>query len=102
MGTELFAIVKAKELRTFGDVLAHSGRGHGCEICKPAVASILASLNNGHILGETQVDPLLFGRCQRDVQILEMERELEPELRPQPGRLHREPVPELGRVDGEG
>jgi nitrite reductase (NADH) large subunit len=42
--TELFAIVKAKELHTFGDVLEHAGSGLGCEICKPAVASILASL----------------------------------------------------------
>ncbi len=42
--TELFAIVKAKELRTFGAVLAHAGQGLGCEVCKPAVASILASL----------------------------------------------------------
>jgi nitrite reductase (NADH) large subunit len=31
------------------------GTGRGCDICKPAVASILASLNNGHILSETQV-----------------------------------------------
>jgi nitrite reductase (NADH) large subunit len=42
--TELYAIVKVKELRTFADVLSHCGRGLGCEICKPAVASILASL----------------------------------------------------------
>ncbi len=42
--TELFAIIKAKELRTFAATLAHCGRGLGCEICKPAVASILASL----------------------------------------------------------
>ncbi|MBA3480893.1 MAG: nitrite reductase small subunit NirD [Pirellulales bacterium] len=42
--TELFAIVKAKELRTFSAVLAHAGGGLGCEVCKPAVASILASL----------------------------------------------------------
>ncbi|HEY3395302.1 MAG TPA: nitrite reductase large subunit NirB [Lacipirellulaceae bacterium] len=44
--TELFAIVKAKKLRTFSEILAHCGRGHGCEICKPAVTSILASLWN--------------------------------------------------------
>jgi nitrite reductase (NADH) large subunit len=31
--TELFAIVKAKQIRTFGETIAHSGRGHGCEIC---------------------------------------------------------------------
>jgi nitrite reductase (NADH) large subunit len=42
--TELFAIIKVKELRTFGAVLNHCGRGLGCEVCKPAVASILASL----------------------------------------------------------
>ena len=42
--TELFAIVKAKELHTFRAVLAHAGAGLGCEVCKPAVASILASL----------------------------------------------------------
>jgi nitrite reductase (NADH) large subunit len=48
--TELFAIVKAKELRTFGHIIAHCGRGHGCEICKPAVTSILASLWNEDIM----------------------------------------------------
>ena len=42
--TELFAIIKAKELRTFTAVLKHCGRGLGCEVCKPTVASILASL----------------------------------------------------------
>lgn len=48
--TELFAIVKAKSLRTFVEVMAHCGSGHGCEICKPALASILASLWNEDIL----------------------------------------------------
>ena len=48
--TELFAIVKAKSLRTFADVLNHCGSGHGCEICKPTLASILASLWNEDIL----------------------------------------------------
>ncbi|MBC7967069.1 MAG: nitrite reductase small subunit NirD [Fuerstia sp.] len=49
--TELFAIIKAKQLKSFADVLQHSGNGgHGCEICKPAVASILAGLWNDYIL----------------------------------------------------
>jgi nitrite reductase (NADH) large subunit len=48
--TELFAIAKAKKLRTFGEIVSHCGRGHGCEICKPAVTSILASLWNEDIL----------------------------------------------------
>lgn len=48
--TELFAIVKAKQLRTFSEIISHCGTGHGCEICKPAITSILASLWNDHIL----------------------------------------------------
>jgi len=47
---ELFTIVKVKEIRTFGDLLAEVGQGNGCEICKPAAASILASLWNDTII----------------------------------------------------
>jgi nitrite reductase (NADH) large subunit len=47
--TELFAIVKTKTLRTFPEVLAECGSGNGCEICKPAVSSILAGLWNENI-----------------------------------------------------
>ena len=47
--TELFAIVKTKTLQTFPEVLAECGSGHGCEVCKPAVTSILASLWNDNI-----------------------------------------------------
>lgn len=47
---ELFQIVKVKGYRTFHEVLDGHGRGNGCEICKPAVASILASLWNEAIL----------------------------------------------------
>lgn len=48
--TELFAIVKAKGLQTFHEVLKECGSGNGCEICKPAVTSILAGLWNEYIL----------------------------------------------------
>ena len=44
--TELFAIIRAKGLRTFDDVLSECGTGNGCEVCKPAIASILATLWN--------------------------------------------------------
>lgn len=47
---ELFQIVKIKGIRTFESLLASHGKGNGCEICKPAVASILASLWNDNIL----------------------------------------------------
>jgi nitrite reductase (NADH) large subunit len=48
--TELFAIVKTKELKTFGAVVRECGVGHGCEVCKPAIASILATLWNDVIV----------------------------------------------------
>ncbi|HEY2251634.1 MAG TPA: nitrite reductase large subunit NirB, partial [Planctomycetaceae bacterium] len=47
---ELFQIVKIRGIKTFDDLVASHGRGLGCEICKPAVASILASLWNEPIL----------------------------------------------------
>ena len=47
---ELFDIVKIKGHRTFGELIKRHGTGHGCEICKPTVASILASLWNEEIL----------------------------------------------------
>lgn len=37
---------------SFGKILAKHGHGNGCEICKPAVASILASLQNEVILAD--------------------------------------------------
>ncbi|MCA9054087.1 MAG: nitrite reductase small subunit NirD, partial [Planctomycetaceae bacterium] len=48
--TELFAVIRTKQLRSFADVIEHCGRGQGCEVCKPAIASILASLWNDNVL----------------------------------------------------
>jgi nitrite reductase (NADH) large subunit len=47
---ELFDLVKLKELKTYDAVLSELGKGHGCEVCKPAVSSIIASLWNEIIL----------------------------------------------------
>ncbi|MGE0606705.1 MAG: nitrite reductase small subunit NirD, partial [Pirellulales bacterium] len=47
---ELFQIVQVKEIKTFEELIAAHGTGQGCETCKPAVASILASLWNENIL----------------------------------------------------
>ncbi|MGJ5643375.1 nitrite reductase large subunit NirB [Formosa sp. S-31] len=41
---ELYGIVKVKKLKTFDEALEVCGSGDGCEICKPLVASIFASL----------------------------------------------------------
>lgn len=47
---ELFDLVKIHGLKSYDDVLDKLGKGHGCEVCKPAVSSILASLWNEMIL----------------------------------------------------
>ena len=47
---ELYDLVKLKELKSYDAVLSELGKGDGCEICKPAVSSILASLWNEMIL----------------------------------------------------
>lgn len=49
---ELFEIIKIKELKTFDELRLSHGQGNGCEICKPAVASIFASLWNENIMDE--------------------------------------------------
>ena len=43
---ELFDLVKLHEVRTYEETLSRWGHGDGCEVCKPVVASILASLWN--------------------------------------------------------
>ena len=44
---ELYAIVRVEGILSFEELLARHGRGHvGCDICKPAVGSILASCWN--------------------------------------------------------
>ncbi len=47
---ELFSIVAATGIRSFSELLTRFGSGAGCEICKPTVASILASTSSDHIL----------------------------------------------------
>ncbi|MFI8380993.1 nitrite reductase large subunit NirB [Pseudomonas sp. NPDC079086] len=47
---ELYSIVRVEGIESFGALLAKHGRGHvGCDICKPAVGSILASCWNRSI-----------------------------------------------------
>ncbi|TDP89961.1 nitrite reductase large subunit NirB [Labedaea rhizosphaerae] len=46
----LFEIVRVTGIRTFSELITAHGTGRGCDICKPAVASILASLGTGHVL----------------------------------------------------
>lgn len=53
---ELMALVRTdkdpQSVDSFGKILAKHGHGDGCEICKPAVGSILASLYNDVIIDD--------------------------------------------------
>jgi nitrite reductase (NADH) large subunit len=51
---ELFQILQATRISTFSEMIDRYGTGTGCAICKPAIASILATLGNGHILAGEQ------------------------------------------------
>ncbi len=47
---ELFHLVKVGQLKTFEEVLSKHGHGHGCEICKPTIGSILATCWGEYVL----------------------------------------------------
>jgi nitrite reductase (NADH) large subunit len=47
---ELFDVVAVHGYRRFDDIVEAHGTGRGCDVCKPAIASILASQFNGHVL----------------------------------------------------
>jgi nitrite reductase (NADH) large subunit len=51
---QLFHLIRVGQLRSFGDTIAKHGRGLGCDICKPAIASILASCWNEFVLKRDQ------------------------------------------------
>jgi nitrite reductase (NAD(P)H) len=53
---ELYHIIAAKQLKTLPDVMREAGNdasSSGCEMCKPAVGSIFASLWNKHVMART-------------------------------------------------
>lgn len=47
---ELYDLVRVNGIKSFGELIHKHGKGHGCEVCKPAIASIMASTWNDHIL----------------------------------------------------
>ncbi|SPO06986.1 probable NAD(P)H-nitrite reductase [Cephalotrichum gorgonifer] len=56
---DLYNIIAVKQLKSFTEIMREVGttpHSLGCEICKPAVASILASLYNEHILATPHKD----------------------------------------------
>ncbi|TKB51802.1 nitrite reductase large subunit NirB [Ferrimonas aestuarii] len=53
--TELFDIIRIKQIKSFDALLDHCGQGGGCEVCRPAVGSMLASLWNDYILDDKHI-----------------------------------------------
>ncbi len=54
---EMLTVIQATQIKTFDELIEKHGRGLGCDICKPAAASIFASLWNEHVL-ESDLVPL--------------------------------------------
>jgi nitrite reductase (NADH) large subunit len=52
---ELLDLIHINGIKTYDEVLDHFGKGDGCEVCKPVVASILASLWNDLILKQDTI-----------------------------------------------
>lgn len=68
---EVFQLVKIKKLKTFKEILETIGKkgSHGCEICRPVIGSILASLWNDPILDHSSLQDTndrFLGNIQRD------------------------------------
>ncbi len=52
---ELYHLIRTQRIETFENLLAVHGQGKGCEICKPAIGSILASAWNDYVLNPSHV-----------------------------------------------
>lgn len=68
---ELFHLVKVGKIESFNALLEKHGTGLGCEICKPAIGSILASVWNEFILKPEHVslqdtNDTYLGNMQKD------------------------------------
>lgn len=52
---EIYHLVRVGEIKSFDELLEKHGKGFGCDICKPAVGSVLASTWNDYILSNQHV-----------------------------------------------
>lgn len=55
---DLYMIVRSEQITNFEDLISRHGTGLGCDVCKPTVASILASCWNEYVL-KNEHAPLL-------------------------------------------
>lgn len=52
---EIFHLIQVEGIRSFKELVGKHGKGLGCDICKPTVASILASLWNEHVADDALI-----------------------------------------------
>ncbi|MEM9482059.1 MAG: nitrite reductase large subunit NirB [Cyanobacteria bacterium P01_F01_bin.116] len=52
---ELYHLIQVGRIMSFDELLAQHGSGYGCEVCKPTVASMLASAWNEYVLERPHV-----------------------------------------------
>lgn len=52
---EIYHLVRVGSIKSFGELISKHGKGFGCDICKPAVANILASTWNDYLLKDEHV-----------------------------------------------
>ena len=68
---ELYHLIRVEEIKSFDALLAKYGTGYGCEVCKPTVASLLASCWNDFVLAPQHTplqdsNDLFLGNIQKD------------------------------------
>ncbi|WP_018608998.1 nitrite reductase large subunit NirB [Uliginosibacterium gangwonense] len=68
---ELFHLIRVGGLKTFSEVLQKHGQGYGCEVCKPAIGSILASCWGDFVLQDEHLplqdtNDIFLGNMQKD------------------------------------
>lgn len=52
---ELFHLARVNYIHSFDELIARHGKGRGCDICKPTVASILATIDNDYVLNKAHI-----------------------------------------------
>ncbi|QIM47856.1 MULTISPECIES: nitrite reductase large subunit NirB [Alcaligenaceae] len=68
---EIYHLVRVNGIRDFNTLIQRFGKGRGCDICKPTVASILASCWNDYILAKEHAtlqdtNDAYLGNLQKD------------------------------------
>lgn len=67
----LYHLIRVEGITSFNELITQHGHGYGCEICKPTVASLLASCWSNYVLSDDLValqetNDAFLGNIQRD------------------------------------